>query len=293
MARRTAARSETGNVREDNEDRYVVREGRGVLLLAVADGVGGSAGGEIAANAAVAELADRFFGAGSDRTIEDRLGDAIRDANTAVLRAAQSSGNESAATTLVAAAIDGARIVVGNLGDSRAYLVRDGASRQLTEDHQGDTTHSITRFVGDPRGVQPDVFVDDLRAGDRVVLCSDGLTLHVDPEEIARLASGAEPESATNALVDLALERGGQDNVTVVLHEATPRHAVAAPSRRALAIGLFIAVAVLAVASVFALLFAAAPLAPAPTLPPPAATELPTVSPSPTASPSPPPSSTP
>lgn len=294
MARTTAARSETGNVREDNEDRFVVREGHGMLLLAVADGVGGSAGGEIAANAAVVELADRFFGAGPGRSLEDRLGDAIRDANTAVLRAAEASGNASAATTLVAAVIAGPRVVIANLGDSRAYLVRDATTRQLTEDHQGDTTHSITRFVGDPRGVQPDVFVDDLRAGDRLVLCSDGLTRHVEPDEIARLVSGAEPQRAADALVDLALSRGGEDNVTVVLHEATSHRAVAAPSRRALAIGLFIAVAVLAVGTVFALLFAGAAPTPAPsTLPPPAATELPTVSPSPTASPSLPPSATP
>ena len=278
MARTTAARSETGRVREDNEDRFVVRESRGTLLLAVADGVGGSAGGEIAANAAIVELADRFFGSAAGRAIEERLADAIRDANTAVLRAAEASGNRDAATTLVAAAIAGDRAIVANLGDSRAYLVRDGEPHQLTEDHHADRSAAITRFAGDPRGVQPDVFVEDLRTGDRLVLCSDGLTRHVDAAEIAHLAAGAEPGAATDALVDLALSRGGEDNVTVVLHAVAPRARFAMPSRRALAVGIIAAVAVLVVATVAILLFASAPFAPGPT---------PTVSPTPSASSSP------
>ena len=264
MARTTAARSETGAVREDNEDRYVTRESGDTLLLAVADGVGGSAGGEIAANAAVVELADRFFSAPHARPVEERLADAIREANTAVLRAGESSGNTSAATTLVAVVVRAGRAIVANLGDSRAYVVRDGAARQLTEDHEGDSTHSITRFVGDPRGVQPDVFVEDLRPGDRLVLCSDGLTRHVEPDEIARLAVAADPGAAANALVDLALERGGEDNVTVVVHAVMPRPLLPTPTRRVLAIGLFAAVAVLAVATAFAVLFSFVPSSPSP-----------------------------
>src|SRR5581483_3008880 len=107
---RTIARSDAGRVRDGNEE-----------------------GGEIAAGAAVAELALRFFAAPRDRALEDRLADAIRDANTAVLRAAESSGNRHAAATLVAAVLRRDHLVIANLGDSRAYLVRDGAPRQLTE----------------------------------------------------------------------------------------------------------------------------------------------------------------
>ncbi|HEY6958507.1 MAG TPA: protein phosphatase 2C domain-containing protein [Candidatus Limnocylindria bacterium] len=275
---RTAARSETGRVREDNEDRYVVHESRGTLLLAVADGVGGSAGGEVAANAAVVELADRFFAATADRAIEERLTDAIRDANTAVLHAAEASGNGDAATTIVAAAITGDRAIIANLGDSRAYLVRDGQPRQLTEDHHAERSAAITRFAGDPRGVQPDVFVEDLRPGDRLVLCSDGLTRHVDASEIATLAADAEPGQATDALVELALSRGGEDNVTVVVHTVAPEPRFAMPSRRALALGMVVAVAVLIVATAAILLFANAPFAPTP---------APSVSPTPSASPTP------
>ena len=278
--RDTAARSETGNVREDNEDRYLARESRGTLLLAVADGVGGSSGGEIAANAAIVELADRFFGARGERTVEERLGDAIRDANTAVLHAAEASGNDDAATTLVVAVVSGARAVIANLGDSRAYLVRGTEARQLTEDHHAERSAAITRFAGDPRGVQPDVFVEDLRAGDRLVLCSDGLTRHLEVAEIGRLGADGDVESATNALVDLALSRGGEDNVTVVLHAVAPRARFALASRRALAIGTLVAIAVIVVATAAVLLFANAPFAPAPS-------GSPSLSPTPTASPSP------
>lgn len=250
-------------MRDGNEDRSVIREQRGTLLLAVADGVGGSAGGEVAADAAVVALADRFFEAPRERTLEDRLTDAIRDANTAVLKAAESSGNTQAASTLVAAVVRRDHLVVANLGDSRAYLVRDGAPRQLTEDHSGDLQHAITRFVGDPRGVQPDVYVEELRPADRLVLCSDGLTRHVSAEEIGEIvAAAADLESAAAALVDMANARGGEDNVTVVLYAARDRSGLPRPSRRALAFGIFVALVVVVVVGAFAVLFSVAPLSP-------------------------------
>lgn len=265
MGTRTVARSDTGRVREGNEDRYVVREHGGVLLVAIADGVGGEEGGEIAAGAAVVELADRFFASPPDRPLQDRLGDAIRNANTAVLRAAESSGNRQAAATLVAAVIVRDHLVVANLGDSRAYLVRDAGIRQLTEDHSGQVANAITRFVGDPRGVQADLFVEDLRPGDRLLLCSDGLTRHVSDEEIGRAVIGAmqvasspgrpvgSPDAVVDTLVELANSRGGEDNVTVVLYEAPGRRGPLA-SRRALVIGIVAAALVLALVGAVAVL---------------------------------------
>lgn len=252
-----------GRVRDGNEDRSVIREDGGTLLLAVADGVGGSAGGEVAADAAVVALAERFFGAPPERRLEDRLTDAVRDANTAVLKAAESSGNAQAASTLVAAAVRHDRLVIANLGDSRAYLVRDGTSRQLTEDHSGDLQHAITRFVGDPRGVQPDVYVEDLRPSDRLVLCSDGLTRHVSPAEIAgTVAAATDLDGAAAALVDMANARGGEDNVTVVLYAVRERSRVPRPSRRALAFGIFVALVLVVVIGAFAVLFSLAPFVP-------------------------------
>ncbi|TMC68482.1 MAG: serine/threonine-protein phosphatase [Chloroflexi bacterium] len=187
LAARTAARTDTGRVRENNEDRYLVREGGKTTLLAVADGVGGEAGGEMASAAAIDALAASFFAAKPDRPAADTLAAAIRSANDAVLGAAGKSGQQGAASTLVAAAVAGMSAVIGNLGDSRAYLLRDGEIHLVTADHAGESVSSITRFVGDPRGVQPDVFVETLRPGDRLLLCSDGRRERPRrPREIAR-----------------------------------------------------------------------------------------------------------
>jgi protein phosphatase len=285
-------------VRDGNEDRFLVRESDGTLLLAVADGVGGTPGGEIAAGAAIEELATRFFSAPRERAVAERLTDAIRDANTAVLRAADTSGKPQAASTLVAAAVRDDHLVIGNLGDSRAYLVRDGVSRQLTEDHSAAAAHGITRFVGDPRGVQPDVFVEELRVGDRLVLCSDGLTRHVEPAEIAAHAAEHDLEGAALSLIGLANSRGGEDNVTVILYAAEPRLRSLVPVPRTLSALLLAAIVVLVVGGAIATLVTLALQAPAPTASPapllsPSPTVTPTASPSPSPSPSATPSETP
>jgi serine/threonine protein phosphatase PrpC len=248
-------------VRDGNEDRFLVREQGGTVLIAVADGVGGGPGGEIAAGAAVTELAERFFGASAAQPMSERLGDAMREANTAVLRAAESSAKPSAASTLVAAAVRGDEAVIANLGDSRAYLVREGAPQQLTQDHAAALGQGITRFVGDPRGVQADLFVEALRPGDRLLLCSDGLTRHVEPAEIASTLA-AHPQAldaAADALVALANSRGGEDNVTVVIFAARAASRFPTPGRPALALWIFIALVVLVVAGAFAVLVSIAP----------------------------------
>jgi protein phosphatase len=290
----TGVRTDTGRVREGNEDRYLVREERDVTLLAVADGVGGSSGGEIAADAALAELGARFFAAPADRAHSDVLAEAMRDANAAVLRAAGGSGHRDAATTIVAAAVHADQAVIANLGDSRAYLIRDGVTRQLTEDHSGEMAHAITRFAGDPRGVQPDIFVESLRQGDRLLLCSDGLTRHVAPEEIAQVAGGEDLNVVAGALVDLANARGGQDNVTVVLYSPRRPATVAATAGRAIAFAVFALLILVTVGGAIAVLFAASSVNP--TAPPRAsatASPSPTESPSPTPTPSPSPSASP
>jgi serine/threonine protein phosphatase PrpC len=293
----TGVRTDTGRVRDGNEDRYVVREERGITLLAVADGVGGSSGGEVAADAALAELGSRFFAASAERPISDALAEALRDANAAVLRAAGESGHRDAATTIVAAAVRPGEAIVANLGDSRAYLIRDGVSRQLTEDHSGAMEHAITRFAGDPRGIQPDIFVESLRPDDRLLLCSDGLTRHVTPEEIATAAAENDVRVAATALVDLANARGGQDNITVLLH--APGRPVAAPRAvgRAAAFALFALLILVTVGGAAAVLYAvgtAPSESPRPTASPsasptesasPTPTDPPTPSPSPTATP--------
>jgi serine/threonine protein phosphatase PrpC len=289
----TGVSSDRGRVREGNEDRYLVREERGITLLAVADGVGGSSGGEIAADAALAELGARFFGAPAGRAPSDALAEAMRDANAAVLRAAGTSGHRDAATTIVAAAVRANLAIIGNLGDSRAYLIRDGVCRQLTQDHSGPVEHAITRFAGDPRGVQPDIFVENLRPDDRLLLCSDGLTRHVTPLEIATAASGVDVRLAANALVDLANARGGQDNITVLMHAPGRPASVARTAGRAVAFVVFALLILVTVGGAIAVLFAVSN-APSPSPRPSAsASPTPTESASPSPSPSPSPSASP
>jgi len=262
-----AARTDPGLVRERNEDRWLARERAGVTLLAVADGVGGEAGGDVASTAAIDALAKGFTPPSFRESARSALGDAVQRANTAVLEASTDERFRRAATTLVAAAIRGREVAVANLGDSRAYLVRGATVRQITTDHRGDTASSITRYLGDPQGVQPDIFVEIVQPADRLVLCSDGLTRHVTDDEIASAVAGA-PGPATDALVALARSRGGEDNITVIVYLA-PRPAVSRALAGALILALLILIAVAGT-------MLAAPASPA---------ENPSPSPTPSASP--------
>lgn len=228
----------------------MVRRARGVLLMAVADGVGGEAGGDVASAAAVEALVAAFDPRAAD--VAGSLAAGVRSANDAVLRAGEERKLPTAASTIVTAAVRGRLAAIANLGDSRAYLVRAGEARQVTADHSGATPNSITRFLGDPRGVSPDVFVEVLKRGDRLVLCSDGLSRHASAEDIAERTHRARPDRAARALVDLANERGGEDNVTVVVYAPTWRSF--APR---LAVVLLIALVLIAVImSVAAVMFA-------------------------------------
>ena len=217
-----AAATDVGKVREHNEDRWLVDRRHGVLVVAVADGVGGAHGGDVASEAAVNELARAYFER-ADRDPGRNLADAMKAANAAVLGAAESKGLRGAATTVVAAAIKGRRAAIANLGDSRAYLLRHAAIRQVTTDHTGAQSRSITRFAGDPRGVRPDVFSEDLGPGDRLLLCSDGVTIHLPEQDLASLLADGDAEFAARRIVMEAVARGGRDNATAVVVVAAPR----------------------------------------------------------------------
>lgn len=278
------ARSDTGRVRDRNEDRWLARRYAGTVLLAVADGVGGSSGGDVASGLTVETLAATFATPSSRRNTRSGLALGIQRANEAVLRRGAALGHPQAASTLVAAAIRGHEACIANVGDSRAYLVRHGTARQITTDHAGDAEGSITRFVGDPRGVQPDIFVETLESGDRLVLCSDGLTRHVADAEIAAAATAADPARAAETLVDMANARGGLDNVTVVIYPAQPRRTTGA------GIGTAILVGLLLVGVAGALAAAVIGTSPGTAPPLPTASASPTATEGPTPAPSPPPS---
>ncbi len=216
-----ASATDIGRVRKHNEDRSLVEYRDGVLVVAVADGVGGEHGGDVASEAAVTELARAYF-ATRRRDIGKNLAEALASVNDAVLGAAADRDLRGASTTVVAAAIEGRRAVIANLGDSRAYLMRGGLLRQLTTDHAGPSARSITRFAGDPRGVRPDVFAARLRPGDRLLLCSDGVTIHLSESDIVPLLGRGDAETAAKRLVRAAVERGGRDNATAVVVVAAP-----------------------------------------------------------------------
>ncbi len=126
----------------------------------------------------------------------------------------------------------------------------------VTADHAGDRESSITRFVGDPRGVQPDVFVEALSPGDRLLLCSDGLTRHVPDADIAATARQKDLGSAAAALIDLAKSRGGEDNITVVLYAVGRSFSPADVRRNFVNLVLALLVALVVGGTIAALIFA-------------------------------------
>jgi protein phosphatase len=232
---RFAAATDVGLVREVNEDAIATGE----RLAVIADGMGGHAAGEVASAIAVGAIEETFA---SDPS-ESGLIRAFAEANRRIVAdAIAHPERHGMGTTVVAAALveDAGDLVpvIVNVGDSRAYQLRDGAMRQLTLDHsvaeewvrQGRLTpeeaavhprrHQITRTLGLEDAVEADVFAVDIHQGDRLLLCSDGLSNELSDEEIADLAS--EPhdlDSAVSELVELANRRGGRDNISVVVLE--------------------------------------------------------------------------
>jgi len=218
-----------GQIRKTNQDRALYSPNVG----AVADGMGGHQGGEQAA-AITIDIMSGLTGSLS----RERLIDTVRAANKAVFDESERPELRGMGTTIVAAALHAgeARITMINVGDSRGYRLRDGALEQVTVDHslveelvrQGRITEEdalthpqrniVTRALGLGTDLEIDVFDLDARHGDRVLLCSDGLFNEVDVEVIAeKLRSIPEPDSVADALVQLACEGGGRDNISVVL----------------------------------------------------------------------------
>jgi protein phosphatase len=228
--------TDVGMVRSNNQDQYLVAPG----LYAVADGMGGHAAGEVASQTAIEAL-----GAAFDRAVRrspQSLVEAAKTANRAVWDQARANrGMLGMGTTLVALAVvedgpDGNGMAIAHIGDSRAYVFRDGELRQLTTDHSlvqelvddGQISeeeaavhpqrHVLTRALGVEPSVEVDLLPLEPRHGDRYLLCSDGLPREASADQIAAVLSRfGDPAEAAKELVSLANARGGSDNVTVVV----------------------------------------------------------------------------
>src|SRR4051812_20429504 len=224
-----ATRSEIGPVRATNQDAVIVGE----RLVGVADGMGGAPGGDVASSLAAAVVEAGFEGSAA---VE--LPAVTRSANAAIFaRAVADRSLVGMGTTLCCAGLiaDGTLIVV-NVGDSRAYLVRDGHLRQITDDHtvtadlirtgqleeaaaaDHPLRHVLTRVLGVGPTVEADTVAIDVEDGDLLLLCTDGLWKEVEEAELADLmAADGTPAEIADGLVTRALERGAHDNVTVAI----------------------------------------------------------------------------
>jgi protein phosphatase len=236
MRLRAAAATDVGMRRCANEDRYALAPELGLFL--VADGMGGHSAGQVASQLAADGALEAVEAlAGGSAGMTEKLRQAVEIANRRVYITAMAKPELSGmGTTLVAILAARDRVALAHVGDSRAYLVRRGRIRCLTDDHSlvGELLrrrqideqaalrhphrHVLTRAVGVRRAVQPDLAEVTPLAGDGFLMCSDGLTAHVGDEEIAELvAAGRDPQEVCDALVARANERGGEDNITVVL----------------------------------------------------------------------------
>ena len=233
--------SDVGRRRESNEDDFLLEPELG--LFAVADGMGGHAAGEVASHMAIETLREalRNGDAKAPRTVDDAgqwLRSAVVEANRRIWESIRvHEDRRGMGTTVVALVRCGSELVVGHVGDSRLYMLRDDELHRVTSDHSWVNEqvklgllsddeaqrHPMRNIVTRALGSRPEVVVDLVTAGvlpgDVFVLCSDGLNTMLSDEEIRGIleAHREDPETAGNSLVDAANQRGGEDNVTVVV----------------------------------------------------------------------------
>lgn len=224
-----AAVTDIGRVRTHNEDSVLAQP----PLFVVADGLGGHEAGEVASSIAVQTVRDHS----PKRADANALARAVKAANREVIRAAREGiGRAGMGTTLTAALVDGRRIAIAHVGDSRAYLMQGPHLMQLTDDHsmvaemirRGELTEAesrvhpnrsiITRALGTDANMTADAFEVLAQPGDRLLICSDGLTGMLEDQRIGDLLTAyRDPEVTAKALVAAANDAGGGDNITVVI----------------------------------------------------------------------------
>ncbi len=235
--------TDRGRVRKQNQDACsflscLLGDGTEVTAAVVCDGMGGAKAGNIASEMAVeifkSELVKDFY---SFNVADVQVLCAVKAANKRIHEQAISNPDyEGMGTTLVAAVTDGERVIIANVGDSRCYQVRDGSIRQITKDHsvvedmvdRGEIERAdawkhprrnyITRALGAEEQVECDLFFQDILPGDVLLLCTDGLSGVVNPQELLfEIVYGGDLDTAVQRMVNIALEWGAPDNVTALI----------------------------------------------------------------------------
>ena len=235
--------TDPGRIRDHNEDfvdclepTTVEDESKNGWLYIVADGVGGADAGEVASKYASEQVIEHYLAHNGESNWGQRLLNAMQEANTNLRQfVANRNDNSRMATTMVAAVIDDERVFIGNVGDSRGYHWCRDTLIQVTRDQslvaklleEGAITEEealkhprknvILYSLGSERLPKIDLFELFWQPGDMLVLCSDGLTKHVSDEEIGATVSRETPQAAANHLIQLANQRGGEDNISVIV----------------------------------------------------------------------------
>ena len=250
--RKYAGKSDIGRLRMQNEDAFCIIGGAGAasegdfpdapLVFAVADGMGGHLAGDIASQTAIAVIRENLeaapFDVSDDVKINARLVDLVREANAVIYKKSLEDPEcYGMGTTLIIAVISEGALSIAHIGDSCAYRVRDGVMTKITTDHTyveelvriGSLTREeaarhpkrnlITKVVGCMSNVAPDLYNADLLAGDKLLICTDGLSKMLPDEDIAgAMASSGDPESICDALITGSNRMGGLDNITVIVY---------------------------------------------------------------------------
>lgn len=238
-------KTDNGLVRTENQDAYYVDliHEDNIALCVVCDGMGGAKAGGLASSLAaevfVQSVKEQLKLNMSSKYIENIARESVLNANRLVYEKSISDSEcAGMGTTLVAVIADGKQAVIANVGDSRAYSIDENSIVRITRDHslvedllmKGDLTieearshprkNLITRALGTDETIECDIFTIDIKQGDNILLCSDGLTNPVEEQEILyEVLHGGKKELACDRLIDIANERGGKDNITIVLLE--------------------------------------------------------------------------
>ncbi len=242
-----AQRTDVGRKRQHNEDNvaYIIPRDEQLLsikgaLFIVADGMGGHAAGEVASEIAVNTVCTLYY-QDTDPDVTMSLMNAIRYANLAIYQSAHENEQQSGmGTTCVVAIVRGDTAFIANVGDSRAYLVRRGMVKQVTQDHswvneqvrmgnlseEEARTHEmrnvITRSLGPFPEVDVDIFAEQLEEGDALVLCSDGLSGMMTDIDILHIVESSSPREGVLRLIEYANAQGGPDNITAIVVRVLP-----------------------------------------------------------------------